>query len=74
MQGDVDVLGFGQQLAPQGHLVDPLRPGQVHQVQLGAPHSGGARLAPAQVHGEDAVGARGRLVQEGLWDEAKIER
>ena len=38
-------------------------------MELGAPHGGGARLAPAQVHGEDAVGARGRLVHGGLWEE-----
>lgn len=71
MQREVDVLGLGQQVAPHGRLAHPLGPGQVHQVELGAPHGGGARLVSAQVHGEDAVGARGRLVHGGLWDEGE---
>lgn len=40
VQRAVDELGLRQQLPVQARLADPVRPGQVHQVEFRAPHSG----------------------------------
>lgn len=66
VEGEVDVLGLSEQLPVQSSLANSIRPSQVHQVELGAPQRGRARLTPAQVHGENTVGTCGCLVHRSL--------
>lgn len=73
MQGEVDVLGLSEQLPVQAGLADSIRPSQVHQVELGAPQGGRARLTSAHVHGENTVGPRGCLVHRSLGKGRKTE-
>lgn len=71
MEGEVDVLCFSEQLPGQASLANSIRSGQVHQVELGAPQGGRARLTSAHVHSENTMGARGGLVHRSLeeWEE-----
>lgn len=66
VEGEVDVLGLSEQLPIQASLANSIRSSQVHQMELGAPQGGRARLTPAQVHSENTVGTCGCLVHWSL--------
>mmetsp|Transcript_93134 Transcript_93134/g.221549 ORF Transcript_93134/g.221549 Transcript_93134/m.221549 type:complete len:294 (+) Transcript_93134:878-1759(+) len=62
VERQVDSLGFLQQLAIDPSLRNPLTPGQIHQVELGATHNIAAFLRGIHPNDEEAMRASTRII------------
>lgn len=54
-QGLVDVLGFSQPVPGRLRAVDPLAPGEIHQMKSAAQGSPGLQVQSADMDGEDTA-------------------